>query len=282
MRRIFALLLAAALLCAPALAEYDFSDVFNQPAVADAVHVEGTWENILLLGGDSRDPGSYGRTDTMMILSINREEALVKMTSIMRDTWVSIPGHRNAKINAANVYGGPELAVETVNLNFGADIEDYVIICMDDLSVMVDMLGGVDVELGEAEAAELGLSGAGWRRLDGEKALAFSRIRSIDSDYQRVRRQQRVLLAMARAAQDMELDELMDVAGDFYEIITTSLEKSELEDFATAFMVMEVEDVERSRMPFDGAFDSGTYDGIWMIRPDLKANSRMLKEFIYD
>ena len=87
---------------------------------------EGEWWNILLMGGDSRSTNDYGRTDTMMILSVNLEENLVKMTSIMRDTWVSIPGHSSNKINAANVFGGPELAVQAVNDNFGTDIEDYI------------------------------------------------------------------------------------------------------------------------------------------------------------
>ena len=108
------------------------------------------WWNILLLGGDSRSTDSYDRTDSMIILSVNRKTGEIKMTSIMRDTWVSIPGHKGmAKINAANVYGGPERAVQTVNSSFGTDIEDYVLINMAGMIKVIDAMGGIDLEVTE-------------------------------------------------------------------------------------------------------------------------------------
>ena len=180
---------------------------------------ESGWQNILMLGGDARNMDGYDRTDTMMILSINRDEALVKLTSIMRDTWVSFPGTgKSGKINAANVYGGPELAVETVNTCFGTDIEDYVIVNMEDLQQIVDLLGGVDIEITESERKQINeyvkgymqeVSGAssydgaksldesGMVHLNGMLAVGYSRIRMIDSDYNRVMRQQKILLALA-------------------------------------------------------------------------------------
>lgn len=248
---------------------------------------ESGWENILLMGGDTRDMNSenYGRTDSMIILSINRDESLVKMTSIMRDTWVEFPGTgKSHKINAGNVFGGPELAVKTVNTYFGTDIEDYVIVNMDDMAKIVDLLGGVDVETTAAERSRIGdvyENAEGLTHMNGEQAVSFSRIRYIDSDYSRVMRQQTVLLAMATKAQDMEVDALMDIAGEVSEIIVSSLEKEELKELATAFMVMEIEDVEQFRVPADGTFQSGTFNGIWMIRPNFDQNKALLKEFIY-
>lgn len=268
---------------------YDFDD---EMLAIDDVHVEKEykeWENILLLGGDSRSTDAYERTDSMIIISINREEALVKMTSIMRDTWVKIPGHKNNKINAANVFGGPELVIQTVNQNFGTDIEDYVIVNMSDMAVIVDLMGGIDIEITEAEMKEINngdnagviLSNAGMVHLNGSQVVTFCRIRYIDSDYKRVMRQQRVLLAMADKAQNMDVDELSDIAADVKDILLSSLDKGELEDLAMAFMVMEIEDVEQFRIPADGTFESGMYDGVWSIRPNLKQNYVLLKEFIY-
>lgn len=268
---------------------YGFED---QMSAADDVHVEKEykeWENILLLGGDSRSTDAYERTDSMIIISINRDESLVKMTSIMRDTWVSIPGHKHNKINAANVFGGPELAVETVNQNFGTDIEDYVIVNMSDMAKIIDLMGGIDIEISEAEMNEINagdnggvvLDGAGVVHLNGAQSVTFSRIRYIDSDYKRVMRQQRVLLAMAEKAQYMEVDELSDIAADVKDIVLSSLDKGELEDLAMAFMVMEIEDVEQFRIPADGAFESGTFSGVWSIRPNLEKNRALLKQFIY-
>lgn len=268
---------------------YGFED---QMLAADDVHVEKEykeWENILLLGGDSRSTDAYERTDSMIIISINREESLVKMTSVLRDTWVSIPGHKHNKINAANVFGGPELAVQTVNQSFGMDIEDYVIVNMSDMAKIIDLMGGIDLEISEAEKSEINsgdnggviLNKAGMVHLNGAQAVTFSRIRYIDSDYKRVMRQQRILLAMAEKAQDMEVDELSDIAGDVKDIVLSSLDKGELEDLAMAFMVMEIEDVEQFRIPADGTFESGTFDGVWCIRPNLEKNQAILKQFIY-
>lgn len=264
---------------------------------------ESGWENILLLGGDARNMNQYDRTDTMMILSINRDEAQVKMTSIMRDTWVELPGKgRSEKINAANVYGGPELAVETVNQSFGTDIEDYVIVNMEDLVQIVDILGGVDLEITERERVQINsgvkayisevkgasaytgertLNQSGLVHLNGIMAVSYCRIRKIDSDYSRVMRQQKVMLALAEKAQNMEIDELTKVAGDIYHIISTSLTEEEIKSMATAFMVMEVSEVGQYRIPVDGTFQSGMFNGIWMIKPDFAQNQALLHQFIY-
>lgn len=281
MRKILVALLIMVMVCAAAMAELP---VFE--AAVD-LSADSEWQNILLLGGDTRSMESEnkGLTDSMIILSINRDEGLVKMTSIMRDTWVDFPGiGKSHKINAANVYGGPELSVKTVNTCFGTDIEDYVIVNMEDMAQIVDMIGGVDVKTTESERSEVGgvyENSAGITHMNGAQAVEFSRIRSIDSDYSRVMRQQKVLLAMAEKAQNMEVDELMDIAGDVQKIVTTSLEQEELKELATAFMVMDVEYVEQFRIPADGTFQSGIFDGIWMIRPDFDANKALLKEFIY-
>ena len=267
-------------------------DLGDDMLVIDDVRIEKEhkeWENILLLGGDSRSKDAYERTDSMIIISINREESLVKMTSIMRDTWVNIPGHNHNKINAANVFGGPELAVQTVNQNFGTDIEDYVIVNMSDMATIIDLMDGIDLEISDAEKNEINsgdnggayLSSAGMVHLNGKQAVTFSRIRYIDSDYKRVMRQQRILLAMADKAQNMEVDELTDIAGDVKDIVLSSLDKGELEDLAMAFMVMEIADVEQFRVPADNTFESGTFDGVWSIRPNLEKNQALLREFIY-
>lgn len=267
-------------------------DAFEAVALSETdspSDAQGEWQNILLMGGDSRSTDAYERTDSMIIISFNREESLLKMTSIMRDTWVHIPGHGNNKINAANVFGGPELAVRTVNENFGTDIEDYVIVNMDDMENIVNLLGGVDLEITESERNQINehenggayLSNAGMVHLNGAQAVTYSRIRYIDSDYQRVMRQQRVLLAIADKAQNMDVDELSAVAADVYENVLSSLTQDELEDLATAFMVMEVDEVEQFRVPADNTFESGTYNGVWCIRPNFDKNRAKLHAFIY-
>ena len=260
---------------------------------------EGEWWNILLMGGDSRSTNDYGRTDTMMILSVNLEENLVKMTSIMRDTWVSIPGHSSNKINAANVFGGPELAVQAVNDNFGTDIEDYILINMSDMVEIIDLVGGVDVDVTEAERKYVNyyadmyqdetakyngatsLNETGLVHLNGLLATAYCRIRYTDSDYVRVMRQQEVMLAVAKQIQEMDVNDLMDIVDVVTDKFSTNLENERLKELATAGLVMEIDQVGQYRIPADGTFKSGTFSGTWMIKPDFSKNASLLHEFIY-
>lgn len=269
------------------------------PAAAFAEETEGEWWNILLLGGDSRSLEDYERTDTMMILSVNRENSELKMTSIMRDTWVKLTSSQSGKINAANVYGGPELAMKVVNESFGTDIENYVMINMNGLVELIDMVGGVDIEVTESERkyanqyareyisaiedydGETQLEETGLVHLNGLLAVAYLRNRYTDSDYGRVMRQQKVMLAVAEQAQNMDVDELMELADDFADRVATNMTEEQLKEIATVGLVVETEDVGQYRIPADGTYESGTYSGTWMIRPDLEKNQQLLHDFIY-
>ena len=268
------------------------------PAVATEAE-EDQWMNILLMGGDSRSTESYARTDAMIILSINREESVFKMTSVMRDTWVELKNGQMGKINAANVYGGPELAMKVVNENFGTDIEDYVMVNMYDLVHIVDLVGGVEIEITETEReyankyvedylnsvaaydgdTYLEESGLVW--MNGLQAMAYCRNRYSDNDYHRVMRQQNVLLAMAEKMQNMEVNDLMDVLDQIMDYVQTDMDTEVMKDLAYTGLSTDIEYVEQYRIPADGTFESGMYGDTWCIKPDFKTNAKLLKEFIY-
>lgn len=261
--------------------------VFSFAAVAEEDN--RGWHNILLLGDDSRDSSNEGRTDTIMILSINREESLLKMTSIMRDVWVSFPGtSKSGKINAANVYGGPELAIKTVNEYFGMDIEDYVLLGMYDLVDIVDLVGGIDIEITETERnyingkySEATIPSSGMVHLNGTQTMIYARERYTDSDHFRVMRQQSVILALANTLQNMEVDALMELTDKILSYIVTNMEDDEIKDLATVGLVIEVEEVGQHKIPADGTYESGTYNGTWKIKANFEKNEQLLHEFIY-
>lgn len=271
-------------------------------AVAEASS-DGGWWHILLMGTDDRDMSQRAeRTDTMMIFSINRVQGRAKLTSIMRDTWVSIPGKSNNKINAANVFGGPELAVETVNANFGTDIENYVLINMRDMIDIVDLFGGVDLELSAKEVQVANdyighyqrqtkneaepyedyslIASDGLVHLNGMQAMAHCRDRYTDSDFGRVMRGQDTLLALAEKAQNMDLDEVLEIAASISQFVETNLTDEEVKDLATCVMTLSPDAVGQYRLPADGAYQSGTFSGIWMIKPDLEKNAEIFKQYI--
>jgi LCP family protein required for cell wall assembly len=288
-------ILAYLLILALSLAAFGATSIAEEP--------QDPWVHILLLGGDSRSLSDYGRTDTMIILSINTDTSEVKMTSIMRDTWVSFPGRsKKGKINAANVYGGPELALKTVNECFDMEIEDYVLINMSGLVQIIDLVGGIDIDVDQDELkyvnsyakafiastlkdtyeGETRLESAGENlHLNGLLALSYSRDRYTDSDYGRVMRQQKVLIALAHKFKGMGVASFLKVLPDIEDCYETCLDRSDIVYLAKKCDDIDLTSVVQYRVPVDGTFDSGMLHGTWSIRPNFEKNADSLHEFIY-
>lgn len=258
------------------------------------------WWNILLLGADSRYAGMYGLTDSIIILSINPEKGAVKMTSIMRDTWVKIYGKGEQKINAANVYGGPELAMRTVNECFGMNISEYVLVNMQSLVNIIDIIGGITLpEVTQAEksainsqlqddAADFKLNSSEELteygeniHLNGNQALAYARIRKLDSDYVRTQRQRNVLVAIASELKNESLVTITSVVSELYGYVETNLTIPQIISLAPVALNLGSDTIEQFRIPVDGTFASDTYNGIWQIRPNFETNTELLHDFIY-
>ena len=222
--------------------------------------------NILLIGVDtrSRDPQEIiGRGDTQIIVSVDREAGTVKMTSILRDTVVSIPGYRKqTKINNAYQYGcnkvkkgtvqekirsGASLAMRTVNRNFELNIQHYVAINFNGLASVIDALGGIDIELTKGEAWYINkylkehppaydnkakgertplTVKAGVQHLDGVQAVMYARTRSLkgENDFNRTDRQRHLLdLLLQKVMQDISIDTLMDLLDVAYSYADTNM-----------------------------------------------------------
>jgi LCP family protein required for cell wall assembly len=153
--------------------------------------------NIILLGMDQWDIERRGRTDAMILVSIDPDEPSVRMVSIPRDLWVRLPWGGEHKLNTAYPSGGFEGLRSTLRLNLGISVDRFVAIDFTGMSQLIDALGGVDV-LVRYPLYELGLRTPGWYHLDGKQAIAYMRSRLTTSDYHRARRQQQVLRAMFR------------------------------------------------------------------------------------
>ncbi len=268
--------------------------------INDELDSEGWW-NILLLGSDSRNMANYyGLTDSIVILSVHPEDNTAKLTSIMRDTWVNIFGVGEGKINAANVYGGPELIMRTVNEYFGMNITQYVLVSMQSLVNIIDQIGGITIDVTSAEMkkinqqlqydandfrlnnyAELTTYGEG-TQLNGNQALAYARIRALDNDYVRTQRQRNVLVAIARKLQGVDGGTLINVVMTMCGYVETNLSLTQITSLATVGLSIDMETVEQLRLPADGTFTSDTYDGVWSIRPNFEKNTELLHQFIYE
>lgn len=288
---IFALIFASI----PALSEAAVSEA----APTEDSTAERSWRNILLLGVDARDFSRLDRSDSMIILSLNEEEACVKLTSIMRDTWVDFPGtSKSGKINAGTVYGGPELSMETVNKYFGTDIDTYVLVNFQDIIRIIDMLGGVELDITEAErryvngcvndyndgyTGSLSLEKAGHVRMNGAQALAFSRDRTTGgSDFERVKRQRKVLTAMLEAAQKCSINDLAAIALKVMSAVKTNLTAADVTAFVPIALKVDTEEMEELTIPADGTYKCGMMNGTWKIVPNFESNRELLHDFIYN
>lgn len=267
----------------------------------DSLSASSGWENVLLFGTDSRKLSDRGRTDSIMIASVNTASGQVKLTSIMRDTMVSIPGHGTNKINAAYKFGGPELAIQTVNNAFGTNISHYVTVNFATFINVIDSIGGVDLNITEAEQKTINESLIGYREkstfdgmetpllksygknthLNGIQALAYSRIRYLDSDYKRAARQRSVLNALIKKAKSTYNPfTLGNVAVTALSNVETNLGVGDIVRMGLA-VVTGGGDTQQLRLPADGTYESGTSEGVWSIRANLSQNQQILKEFIY-
>ena len=256
------------------------------------------WFNILLMGTDDRGSSSKGRTDSMIVLSLNLSTYEAKLASIMRDTWVKIDGVGYNKINAANVFGGPELAIRTVNENFGLNIEKYVVVNMEGLGEIVDLAGGIDMDITKEEMeyinryvkAHTYSSGSGSEQLsnygenihlNGNQALAYARIRIIDSDYIRTERQRTVLMQLARQMQTIDSDTLFKIVYEMLKYVDTNLNLGDIASLVMAGLNVDTTNIDELRLPVDGTFDSGIFDGVWCIKPNFSKNAEILYDYIY-
>lgn len=191
--------------------------------------------NVLLVGIDYGDKknGEFSnylnRSDSMILLSINKKDNVINMVSLSRAAYVSIPGHGNRRLNAAHAYGGAKLLIETIEKNYKIRIDKYVTINFDGFQSVVDTLGGVPITLTAQEARYvLGKSQAGTYTLDGEDAMAYVRLRSIDSDRKRTGRQRNMLNAMATKLRGASVSQLLDLLDTFLPLVTTNFTKTEL------------------------------------------------------
>ena len=255
--------------------------------------------NIALFGVDTRDVTSdAGRSDAVLILSIDRKHNKIKLISLARDTCVQIDGHGTDKLTHAYAYGGPQLAVKTLNQNFGMDIEDFVTVNFAQLASIIDYIGGVVINVTEEERQfintecfdeqnNLGietkpLEESGDVRLTGGQALAYARNRDIGSDTARAGRQREVLMAMFNEVKSMNFTKLPGLVGMVLSQCLTSLSDSEMMDIGF-WALTSGATIEECGLP-NSECDAygGTIDGVWYFIYDLNTATDIIQKFIYD
>lgn len=254
--------------------------------------------NIALLGIDSRDESNSGRSDAIVILTVDKKHKKLKLTSIARDTYVSIDGHSKDKLTHAYAYGRSQLAVKTLNQNFGLEITDYVTMNFFGLARVIDYIGGVTVDVDEKEMNELNrnifpemrslgvecpdLTAPGEQLLCGGQAVCYARIRHIDSDVERGNRQKEVLTAMFSKVKSMNPLKLPKVAEMVISECETSLSTSDIMGLGI-WAVLFSPEFEQLSVPNENIPSAGkTIGGVWYYTYDLDTARNEIYDFIYE
>ena len=188
------------------------------------------YRNIALFGLDSRTNSlDDSRSDCIMIVSINQETKEVKLISVYRDTYLQLTNRSLDKITHAYAYGGAKLALSTLNTNLDLDIKEYVTVNFETVKTVVDAVGGIKMTVTSAEANSIpNISSAGTYNLNGEQALAYARIRKIDTDYKRTERMRDVLTAVFNKVKKMDVGTINSLMDTVLPHVRTNISSGEI------------------------------------------------------
>ena len=270
------------------LESVDASDV-----VFETVDVlEGDVVNIMLIGQDRRPGEDRARSDSMILVSMNKEKGTIRLTSFMRDLYVQIPGYLDTRLNAAYRYGGTDLMNETFKVNFGLEIDGNVMVDFDEFTEIIEIVGGVTLDISSAEAKYMNSRSdssktfkAGTNYFNAEDALIFTRMRyAAGGDYGRTDRQRRVIMAIAYSLRDADLVTIFNLIDQVLPHIVTNLTDAQIIEYATTGLGILANGgkIDTFRIPQDDAHYNANIRGMAVLVPDLEMCREDLKEFIYD
>ena len=258
--------------------------------------VEGI-TNVLLIGVDARDLDEPCRSDSMIIATLDNNNKKVKLTSLFRDTLVDIPGHGEAKLNAAYMLGGPELLMKTVKETYNVSIDKYIIINFWGFETIVDYIGGIDVDVKDYQLEELNkyigestggndcpVEKAGIQTLNGKQALSYARIRyNVGDEYERTDRQREVIFKVIEKLQNTKPSKYLGIMNTMLEYIKTNIDPLEALNMAYTIYKLPSLDVEQLQIPLVALSETRNYKELGSVfLMDRLQNASILYNFIYE
>lgn len=256
-------------------------------------------KNIALFGVDSFD-GETGRSDSIIIATIDSKNKKLKLSSIMRDSYVDIPDHGKDKINHAFAYGGAELAIKTINENYGLNIADYAKVDFNGMEDLINALGGIDIAIRDDEIDNFNehirhlsknagvspeyFSQAGTYHMNGLQALAYCRIRySTDNggDAERTSRHRIVLTKIFDKIMSSGVTQFPSLVSKVSPYIETSLSNGEIISLGTTVFTSGVKTMEQERFPLNSYMENLMVDGVYYLGFDKEVTKTQIQNYIY-
>jgi len=270
-------------------------------SVVTAPMEEDNVVNILLIGSDSRGTGDEGRSDAMILLSISDRTDKIYMTSLLRDMYVEIPGHKGNRLNAAYSLGGAELLMETIEHNFDIEVNRYVMVNFEAFAKLVDSVGGIELELTSQEIEyvngylveynmlfdrpqgtdNMDPSASGLVHLNGAQALAYSRNRYLGTDFGRTERQRKVLTAVIQKAPKALVTNPEELFNGILPNLTTNLTQKEMMQLGLMAPKALAYEMISESIPLAGTYQNVSVRGMDVLEVDFETNKKYLQENIY-
>ena len=244
--------------------------------------------NILLIGRDAPAGTDHSRSDSILLCTFHADSNTLTMTSVLRDLYVPIPGHRSNRINAAYALGGTKLLKQTVEANFGVTADGSITVDFTRFPKLIDLLGGVTLELRADEAAAINDSIAGnltegENLLTGAQALAYVRIRKLDKggDFSRTNRQQKLLTALLDAYRSASLPQILRLLKETLSIVETDMDTGEILRSARQLVpILSRLQVKHQHIPAEGTYEYRTVRGMSVLSADLEAARNLLQQTV--
>ena len=249
--------------------------------------------NILLVGSDKRATWTQtGRSDSAMIATLDLKHKKLKLTSLMRDMYLTIPGYGENRFNAAYSFGGVSLMYETIASNFGIRLDGYAVVDFSAFKKVINTIGGVKITLTDEEYQYLTTAykrgsvldlQPGTNVMNGEQALAYTRIRQdAQGDFGRTERQRKVLQAIFTEAKSMSLEELISLAEELMPYISTDLTNDQIMSYMQSVLMLGTTQIDQMRIPIDNSYEQRRIDNMAVLVPDMETNVNALQDFIYN
>ncbi|MBQ6832689.1 MAG: LCP family protein [Oscillospiraceae bacterium] len=249
--------------------------------------------NVLLVGSDRRSAYENGRSDSMMIVTMNHDTKKIHITSLMRAMYVAIPrsdGEVWDMLNASYSWGGTDLLLATIEKNFRVKIDHYIVVDLAAFDDVVDLMGGVDITLTQTEASIIQRVtnksvSAGLQHLDGEQTWVYSRLRYIDNDFVRTSRQRRVIEQLMKKALTTDIPTLLEIANQVLPLVNTNLSNAQILYYLTQAPMLLAEPITQRMLPIENEAGTSYIGRIYvggreMYRVNFEENIKALHEFM--
>lgn len=273
----------------------------EQLAQFDADNNDNRYVNVLLIGADRRATKGRYNADTMMIATVDTVNNRLKLTTLMRDMLVDVPGHGYRKLNSTVALGGVELLYQTIEHNFHLKLNDYVMVDLHSFVDVVDAIDGVTVEMTAEEISaandciaglnkQLGVeylwdgfifADPGPVHLNGKQALGYARIRKLDSEFVRTGRQFKVLNMIFAKFRKFSVTKQYDLLYKLLPLVETSMTNDEIIDAAAKLLSTGQRGLMYYRLPIEGLYQNGKWEKHFVFFCDMGAMSVKLNEFVF-